>query len=76
MEDYRERLEGLLVEAYGTADTSAITARISANLLKALDEGRVDFSRVRGSVRLMMGRVMTPKEVEAQRERVLKLKLP
>ena len=70
MTDYKERLDDLLFEAYGTRKISEIK-------LATFDErDKIDFSKVRGSVRLMNEMVMTPKETAEYIEEVLQLKLP
>ena len=70
MKNYKERLENLLFEAYGTRDVSKIP-------LATFDErDKIDFSKIRGSVRLMNEKVMTSKEVDTYRKKVLQLELP
>lgn len=70
MEDYKERAKELLFKAYGTREISEIP-------LATFDErDKIDFSKVRGSVRLMNEMVMTPKEAAAYIEKVLQLELP
>jgi hypothetical protein len=70
MEDSRKKIEDLVFEIYGTRKTSEIP------LATFDDRDKIDFSRVRGSVRLMDERIITPKEADAYREKVLKMKLP
>jgi hypothetical protein len=70
MEQYIERLNGLLFEAYGTSEISELP------LSTFNDRNKINFSRVRGSVRLMNGKIKTPKETEKYIEKVLQSSLP
>jgi len=70
MEWYKERLKNLLFDAYGTREVSEIP------LATFEERDKIDFSKVRGSVRLMNEMVMTPKETEEYIEEVLQLELP
>ena len=70
MEYYMERLNGLLYEAYGTKEVSELP------LSTFDDRDKIDFSKVRGSVRLMNEMVMTPKETDAYIEEVLRMDMP
>ena len=67
MKCYIEKAKDLLFEAYGTREVSEIP------LTTFEDRDKICFLKVRGSVRLMNEMVMTSKETEIYKEKVLKL---
>jgi geranylgeranyl pyrophosphate synthase len=67
---YRERLQILIFEATGTRDVLDIP------LDKFEDKSKINFEKVRGSVRLMNGMMKTGKEADTYINKVLNTRLP
>jgi len=67
---YRDRLQSLIFEAAGTRDV------LNIPLCKFEDRTKIVFDKVRGSVRLMNGMVVTDSEIDSYIDKVLKTKLP
>lgn len=72
MENIQNDIIKLLQEATGQRDVLSID-------YKAVDDttkDKIDFTKVRGSVRLMSGKIKTSADVDAMRKRFLALQIP
>ncbi|GHT45158.1 hypothetical protein AGMMS49965_21870 [Bacteroidia bacterium] len=67
---WEERLDALIFEATGTSNIYDIP------LNRFEDKSKINFDRVRGSVRIATGRVKTEKEADAYVNAVLNTRLP
>jgi Xaa-Pro aminopeptidase len=72
VEQANENILSLLKEATGKTDISSVDFKNVENTTK----DRIDFKKVRGSVRLMSRKIKTPIEVAAMREAFLALQIP
>ena len=72
MEIANDNILSLLKEATGNSDISFIDFK---NVDKTTKD-RIEFKKVRGSVRLMSGKIKTPSEVDAMRKAFLALQIP
>ena len=67
---YRDELQALLFEATGTRNV------LDLPLDRFEHKSKIVFDKVRGSVRLMNGMVVTDSEIDSYIDKVLKTKLP
>ena len=72
MENSQNVILALLKEATGKSDVSSMEFRN----IDFITKDRVDFKKVRGSVRLMSERIKTMADVERMRKAFLSLQLP
>jgi hypothetical protein len=72
MEIANDNILSLLKEATGKTDISSVDFK---NVDKTTKD-RIDFKKVRGSVRLMSRKIKTPLEVSAMRKAFLALQIP
>ena len=70
METYRKRLQSLICDATGTCDV------LSLPLEKFEDKSKINFERVRGSVRIINKKVKTELETQNYINEVLNTTLP
>ena len=70
MEPYRERLQALIYDVTGTCDV------LNLPLEKFEDKSKINFKRIRGSVRLINKKVKTESETQIFINEVLNTKLP
>jgi hypothetical protein len=72
METTQSNIMSFIKEATGKTDIFSIDFKNLDNATK----NRIDFKKVRGSVRLMSGRIKTMVDVDAMRKAFLALRLP
>lgn len=72
METTHSNIESFIKEATGKTDVFSIDFKNLDNTTKS----RIDFKKVRGSVRLMSGRIKTMVDVDAMRKAFLALRIP
>lgn len=72
MDKIQENILSLLKEATGTTDFAAMDFKSLDNLKKS----RIDTKKVRGSVRMMSGKIKTMADVEAMRKAFIALQIP
>jgi Xaa-Pro aminopeptidase len=72
MEAANDNILSLLKEATGKTDISSVDFKTVDNTAR----DRIDFKKVRGSVRLMSRKIKTPIEVAAMRKAFLALQIP
>ena len=70
MEAYRKRLQALIYDATGTHDV------LNLPLERFNDREKINFEKIRGSVRLINKKVKTESETEVFINEVLNTKLP